>query len=110
MKFFKTSSKFGCATVIGRGENKIQKLFECRRVTRRAPQNSFEQADGFLREAVAREQIDVRERLGDKFLRVFVECSSQLRRVLLLPATPAQTQRPVAGDPGELLAPGGGCN
>ena len=52
----------------------------------RAAQNGLKQANGFLREAVAGEQVDVRERLGNEFLGLLVQpkiSRSSLRRLLL---------------------------
>ena len=42
-------------------------------MARRAPQNSFQQTNGFLRQPITGKEVDIGERLGDKFLRFVIE-------------------------------------
>ena len=60
MDLLELGSELGGAAVITRAKDKVEKFFEGGGVARRAAQNSFEKADGFLRETVAGEKIDVR--------------------------------------------------
>src|SRR5258708_39097871 len=48
-------------------------FFKRRSVAWRAAQDSLEQADGFLSEAVAGEEVHIGKRLGNEFLRLFVK-------------------------------------
>jgi hypothetical protein len=73
MDLFELGSEFGGAAIVTSAQNEIEKLFESRRMARRAAQNGFEKADGFLGQAVAGKEIDVREGLGDEFLGFFVK-------------------------------------
>ena len=70
---FELRRKFRGAAIVAGTQHEIEQFFERRRVARRAAQNRFEQADRLLRQAVAREEIDVGERLRDKFLSFIVE-------------------------------------
>ena len=73
MNLFELRGQLGGATFVARAEMHIEQPFERRSVARRALQNIFEQMRGFLRQAVAREQVHIRQRLRDVFLRFFVE-------------------------------------
>ena len=73
MNLFELRGKFGGAPIVAGTEDEIEKFFQRRGVTRRAAQNRFEQADGFLRQAVAGEEVYVGKRLSDELLRVVVE-------------------------------------
>src|ERR1700746_799957 len=50
----------------------VEQTLECGRVPWGALQNIFEQIGGLLRKAVTREQGDIRQRLRDVFLRLFI--------------------------------------
>src|SRR5580692_9746225 len=73
MNMFELRSQFRSAAVIACAKHEVQKLFERRSVRWSAAQNRFEQTDGFLGQAVAGEEIDVGQRLGDKLLRLLVK-------------------------------------
>ena len=70
---FELSSELGGSAIVAGAENKIEKFFEGWSVTRSAAQNGFEQADGFLRQTVTGEKVDIRQGLSDELLGVFVE-------------------------------------
>ena len=65
--------EFRGAAVVAGAQDKVEQLFECGRVSRCAPQDRFEQSDGFLRQAVAGKKIHVGKRLGNEFFRFLVE-------------------------------------
>src|SRR5580704_7587653 len=73
MDLLKLGGKLGGAAIIARAEDEVEKLFEGWSVARRATQNGFQEADGFLREPVAGEQVDIGEGLGDELLGLFVK-------------------------------------
>ena len=73
VNLFQLRGEFGSAAVVAGAKNEVEQFFECRSVARCAAQDGFEQSNGFLREAVAGEQVHVGERLRDKFLCFFVE-------------------------------------
>src|SRR6266700_1405642 len=73
MDLFQLRGEFGGAPVVTCAEDEVEQFFECRRVARRAAQNGLKQTNGFLRESVAGEQVDVGERLRDELLCLFVE-------------------------------------
>ena len=73
MNLFELRGKFCGATFVSRAEMQVEKALERRRVARRSLQNIFEEMRGLLRETVAREEVHIRERLRDVFLRLFIE-------------------------------------
>jgi len=73
MDLLELGGKFGSAAVVTSAEDKVEELFKSRRVTRSAAQDGFKQADGFLSEPVAGEEVDVGEGLSDEFLSLVVE-------------------------------------
>jgi hypothetical protein len=73
MNALKFGGKFGGAAVVAGAENEIQQFFKRRSMARGAAKNRFEKADGFLRQSVAGEEIDIRKRLRNKLLRFVVQ-------------------------------------
>src|SRR5882762_684737 len=65
--------KFGGTPVVACAKDKVEQFFECRRVARCAAQDGLEQPNGFLREAVAGEEVHVGERLRNESLRLIVK-------------------------------------
>ncbi len=59
MNVLKLGSQFRGPAIVSGTENEIQQFFQCRRVRGSATQYGFEQANGFLRQAIAGEQVDV---------------------------------------------------
>jgi hypothetical protein len=80
MDLLELGSQLGGAAIVACAEDKIEKLFKRGSVTRSAAQDSFEKTDGFLSQAVAGEEVDVRQGLGDELLRLFVELRLGRRR------------------------------
>ena len=73
MNLFELRGEFGGAAFVSRAEVKVEQALERRTVARRSLQNIFEEMRGLLREAVAREEVHIRECLRDVFLRLFIE-------------------------------------
>jgi hypothetical protein len=80
VNLFELRGKFGGAAVVAGAEDEIEKFFEGRSVARSTAEDGFEQTNGFLGKPVTGEEINIRERLGDKPLRIFVERSFRRRR------------------------------
>src|SRR5690348_7939883 len=81
MNLLELRRQFGGAAVVTGAKNKIEQLFERGRVARGPAQNGFEQADSLLGKAVAGKQVDVSERLRDKFLGLIVQLRIGRRRL-----------------------------
>ena len=73
MNLFELRGKFGGAAFVSCAKVQVEKALERGRVARRALQHIFEKVRGLLREAVAREEVHIRERLRDVLLRFFIE-------------------------------------
>ena len=73
MNLFELRGKLCGAAFVSRAKVQVEKALERGRVARRALQNVFEKVRGLLREAVAREEVHIRERLRDVFLRFLIE-------------------------------------
>src|SRR5215472_4277613 len=73
MNLLELRGQFGSAAIVAGAENKIEKFFKRRGMTRGAAQNRLEQSDSLLCETIAGKQVHVGERLRDEFLRLLIQ-------------------------------------
>ena len=79
MNVFQLRGKLRRAAVVAGTQHEIQQFFQRRCVRGSAAQDRFKQADGFLRQSVAGEQVHIGQRLRDELLRVFVQFRFRVR-------------------------------
>ncbi len=73
MELLQLPGKFRGAAIVARAENEVQQLLERGSVTRRTPQNGFQQTDSFLGQPITGKEIDIGQRLSDELLRFVIE-------------------------------------